>query len=214
MIIHNEPVMKAGDPLDKAKKVLIMSHGRGDSAASFIRFSEELEMTGFSFLAIQAIQNTWYPYSFLAPLSQNEPQLSMSLGGLSELLDNVRGLGFKPQDIYFLGFSQGACLTLEFCARNAQRYGGIIALTGGLLGEEINTSNYEGDFQGTNVFIGASDHDPHVPEYRIDESEVILGNMGATVTKKIYPGMGHVINRDEISIAREILSGTFRPIKK
>ena len=208
MIIHNKPVAQAGKPLGEAKKVLVMLHGRGDSAQAFIQLARELEVTDFTFLAIQAIQNTWYPYSFLMPLERNEPQLSLSLSGIAELLDDLQGLYFQKKDIYFLGFSQGACLTLEFCARNADRYGGIIAFTGGLLGEQVNTSLYQGNFQGTPIFIGASDHDPHVPEERIDASEVVLNRMGALINKKIYPNMGHTINADEISIANSILNGT------
>ena len=205
MIIHNEPVATAGQPLDQAKKALIMLHGRGDRAESFIRLAQELNTSDFAFLAPQAIQNTWYPHSFLKPLEQNEPQLSLSLSGVHELIDNLQGLHFGYEDIYFLGFSQGACLSLEYTARNARRYGGIIAFTGGLLGDTVDVSNYEGDFDGTPIFIGSSDHDPHVPEERIDESEVILKQMGASVTKKIYPGLGHTINDDEITHANNIL---------
>ena len=205
MIIHNEPVTTAGQPLDQAKKALIMLHGRGDRAESFIRLAQELDTSDFAFLAPQAIQNTWYPHSFLKPLEQNEPQLSLSLSGVHELIDNLRGLRFGYEDIYFLGFSQGACLSLEYTARYARRYGGVIAFTGGLLGDTVDVSNYEGDFDGTPIFIGSSDHDPHVPEERIDESEVILKQMGASVTKKIYPNLGHTINDDEITNANNFL---------
>lgn len=208
MIIYNEPVATAGVPLGEAKKVLIMLHGRGDRAASFVRLSQELNAPGFAHLAPQAIRNTWYPHSFLVPLPQNEPQLSLSLSGVNELVDNLTGLGFDAQDIYFLGFSQGACLSLEYGARHAKRYGGIIALTGGLLGDTVDVSNYAGDFVGTPIFIGSSDHDPHVPEARIDESEVILEQLGARVTKKIYPGLGHTINDDELQRANALLNAT------
>ena len=206
MIIHNELVAITGQPLDQAKKALVMLHGRGDRASSFIQLAQALTISNFACLAPQAIQNTWYPHSFLMPLSQNEPQLSLSLSGLSELMDNLQGLHFKAEDIFLLGFSQGACLCLEFCARNARRYGGLLAFTGGLLGDTVDVSNYQGNFEGTPVFIGSSDHDPHVPEARIDESEVILRQLGASVTKKIYPGMGHTINQDEIKQANAILN--------
>jgi phospholipase/carboxylesterase len=208
MIIHNQPVQQAGKPLSAAGKVLIMVHGRGDSAKSFIGLSDELNapVDEFAFLAIQAIQNTWYPYSFLAPVNQNEPNLSLSLSGMSELLDDLMGLRFSSSQIYFLGFSQGACLTLEFCARHAKRYGGIIAFTGGLIGESLIRTNYKGNFEGTPIFIGASKHDPHVPESRIEESQVILESMGANVIKKIYPGSRHTINQDELMMASLILN--------
>lgn len=209
MIINNEPVARAGEPFPRAKKALIMLHGRGDTAQNFLQLARELHVPDFAVLAPQAIQNTWYPRSFLAPLSQNEPQLSLSLSGLSELMDDLEGLKFKTQNIFFLGFSQGACLMLEFCARNARHYGGIIAFTGGLLGEKVDRSNYKGDFQGTPVFMGVSDHDPHVPKERINKSEIILSEMGASVTKKIYPGMGHTIDEDEIKIANTIFNNTY-----
>ncbi len=206
MIIHNEPVATAGVPLEQAKKVLIMLHGRGDRAASFVRLAQELNAPSVACLAPQAIQNTWYPHSFLMPLEENEPQLSLSLSGVHELVDNVTGLGFAAERIYFLGFSQGACMSLEYTARHARRYGGVIAFTGGLLGDTVDVSNYSGDFAGTPIFIGSSDHDPHVPEARIDESEVILQQMGAEVTKKIYPGLGHTINDDEIARVNVLLN--------
>lgn len=208
MIINNQPVVRAGEAFSHAKKALIMLHGRGDTAQNFVRLAEELNISDCAVLALQAIQNAWYPRSFLAPLSQNEPQLSLSLSGLAELVHDLEGLKFTSEDIFFLGFSQGACLTLEFCARHAKRYGGIIAFTGGLLGDEVDTANYAGDFMGTPIFLGASSHDPHVPEERIDKSEVVLSAMGASVTKKIYPGLGHTINQNELIIANTILQGT------
>ncbi len=208
MIIHNEPVAFAGKPLREAKKVLIMVHGRGDNAQNFVQLSSEFYANDFAFAAPQAIGNTWYPYSFMMPPEKNEPHLSMSLSAISELTHNLHGLGFKPGQLYFAGFSQGACLTLEYTARNARKYGGIIAFTGGLLGDEINVGKYSGDFAGTSVFIGASDHDPHVPEERVHESARVFTEMAAKVTKKIYPGMGHTINQDEINIANLILNDT------
>ncbi len=206
MIILNQPVATAGQPLTDAKRALVMLHGRGDRAEAFVRFSEQLKAPDFVFLAPQAIQNVWYPHGFMTPITQNEPQLSLSLSGVHEVIDNLMGLHFRPEDIYLLGFSQGASLSLEFGARNARCYGGIIAFTGGLLGDTVDVSNYQGDFGGTPVFIGSSDRDPYVPEQRIDESEVILKQLGADVTKKIYPGMGHTINADEIQHANTILN--------
>ena len=205
MIIHNEPVATAGEPLATAHKVVVMLHGRGDRAENFIRFSRELSVEKGAFLAPQAIQNTWYPFSFMEAVERNQPQLSLSLSGIHELLDNLSGLGFATQDIYLLGFSQGACLSLEYGARHAQRYGGIIAFTGGLIGQQIDTANYSGTFEDTPIFIGSSDHDPHVPEARIDESEEVLTDMGASVNKQIYPGIGHTIIKEEIQIAQQML---------
>ena len=205
MIIHNQPVVTAGEPLDSARKVVIMLHGRGDRAENFLRLSQEVSAEHTAFLAPQAIQNTWYPYSFLEPVEHNEPQLSLSLSGVAELMDHLEGLGFATPNIYLLGFSQGACLSLEYGARHAQRYGGIIAFTGGLIGQRIDTTRYSGTFDGTPIFIGSSDHDPHVPEERIDASEQVLSAMGAVVTKQIYPGIGHTIIDEEIKMARQLL---------
>ena len=208
MIIHNQPVAQAGLPLDKASKAVIMLHGRGDRADNFLSLSQELPQHDTAYLALQAIHNTWYPYSFMAPVEKNEPQLSLSLSAIHELVDNLEGLGFSSSQLYFLGFSQGACLSLEYSARYARPYGGVIALTGGLLGETINVSNYQGDFEQTPIFMGSSDHDPHVPEERINESEVILKGMKADIQKKIYPELGHSINDDELRIARQLLSNS------
>ena len=206
MIIHNEPVATAGEPLSSANKVVVMLHGRGDRAENFIQFSQELSVEKAAFLAPQAIQNTWYPFSFMEAVERNEPQLSLSLGGVAELMDNLQGLGFDAHHIYLLGFSQGACLSLEYGARHARRYGGIIAFTGGLIGQQIDAAQYSGNFEETPIFIGSSDHDPHVPEARIDESEQMLTELGASVTKKIYPGIGHTIVQEEIDAAQRILT--------
>lgn len=206
MIIHNEPVATAGEPLSSANKVVVMLHGRGDRAENFIRLSQELSVEKVAFLAPQAIQNTWYPFSFMEAVERNEPQLSLSLGGVAELMDNLQGLGFDYQNVYLLGFSQGACLSLEYSARHARRYGGVIAFTGGLIGQQIDTTQYSGNYEETPIFIGSSDHDPHVPEARIGESEQVLTEMGASVNKKIYPNIGHTIIQEEIDAAQRILT--------
>jgi phospholipase/carboxylesterase len=206
MITNSNNRVLSGSSLEKAEKVLIMLHGRGDSARSFIGLSRELELSGFAVMALQAEQNTWYPNSFLAPVSSNQPYLDESLGEIKKLAGELYGQGFAPGQIYLLGFSQGACLALEFAARNAKKYGGIIAFTGGLIGEGLSHHEYRGDFDHTPVFIGASDHDPHVPEQRIDETVYVLEKMGAKVEKIMYPGMGHTINREELDKANALLN--------
>jgi phospholipase/carboxylesterase len=215
MIIHNEHVEQAGATLEQASKALVMIHGRGDSARDFIGLHNSLNISRdeYAILAPQAIQNTWYPHGFMVPVQQNEPQLSLSLSGIGELVDNLQGLNLQPKDIYFLGFSQGACLMLEFCARHARRYGGMIAFTEGLIGQKLDISRYPGKFGGTPVFIGSSTLDPHVPESRIDETETILTRMEANVFRKIYPGMGHTINQDELRMANLILNDKLNPHK-
>lgn len=149
-------------------------------------------------LAPQATNNTWYPYSFLAPPWQNEPWLSSALQLLTNLLNDVLTKGVPTENIYFAGFSQGACLTLEFVTRNANKYGGVAAFTGGLIGDKIYSENYKGDFGGTPIFIGTSNPDPHVPVERVYATTNILKNMNAVVTEKVYNNMGHTINQDEI----------------
>ncbi|HYE53793.1 MAG TPA: dienelactone hydrolase family protein, partial [Chitinophagaceae bacterium] len=137
--------------------------------------------------------------------AQNQPWLSSALDLLKELVNDITAKGIAADHIYFLGFSQGACLTLEFTARNAQRYGGVVAFTGGLIGDKVYTANYSGDFGGTPVFMGTSDPDPHVPVARVNETEVILQKMNARVIKKVYRNMGHTINQDEIDQATALI---------
>jgi phospholipase/carboxylesterase len=197
-----------GTSLNQADRVVIMLHGRGDRASSFIHLSDEFPIEGAAFLAIQAKQNTWDPYSFLEPQQRNEPHLTTSLNAVDELVEELEKRGFTSQQLHFLGFSQGACLTLEYTTRHARRYGSITAFTGGLIGHELDANRYSGSFDGTSVFLGSSDHDPHVPESRIEASRDLLEKMGADVTMTIYPGMGHTINRAELSQATDLLQGS------
>lgn len=192
-------------PLKDAKKALIMIHGRGASAHDILSLSQHLEVNDFALIAPQADNHTWYPYSFLAPLEQNEPSLSKSLETIAATVEALEENGIKKEDIYFLGFSQGACLSLEFVARNATRYGGVVAFTGGLIGATLSDENYTGSFENTPIFIGTSNPDIHVPVERVNETETILKKMGALVTKKIYDNMGHTINQDEIDLANRLI---------
>src|SRR5690606_25059595 len=186
-------IIAAGKELGATSKVLILLHGRGASAEDILSLSSHLEVKEFSLLAPQATNNTWYPYSFLVPPSQNEPWLSSALQLVKELVNDVLGKGVPVENIYFTGFSQGACLALEFVTRNADKYGGIAAFSGGLIGDKINSENYKGDFKGTPVFIGTSNPDPHVPVERFYATTNILRKMNATVTEKVYSNMGHTI---------------------
>jgi phospholipase/carboxylesterase len=203
--MHQKNIIAAGKELNAESKVLILLHGRGSSAESMLSFSSHLEVNNFSLLAPQATNKTWYPYSFLAPPAQNEPWLSSALGLVKELLDDVRSKGIPAGHIYFCGFSQGACLALEFMARNADRYGGVAAFTGGVIGDKIYTENYKGDFKGTPVFMGTSNPDPHVPIERFHASAKILKDMNAAVTEKVYNNMGHTVNQDEIDNANRLI---------
>lgn len=201
--IHPKNIISSGSHLKDAKKVLIMIHGRGGSAEDILSLANFLNVKDFALLAPQANNHSWYPYSFMAPLSQNEPWLSAALSLIKETLNDAIAAGITEENIYFLGFSQGACLALEFVTRNATQFGGVAAFTGGLIGDRIYQENYKGDFKQTPVFIGSSDPDPHVPVERVNETTRILQSMNADVTEKIFQNMGHTITKDEIDLANE-----------
>jgi phospholipase/carboxylesterase len=203
--MHQKNIVSAGQDLKATSKVLIMLHGRGASAMDILSLAAHLNVKDYSLLAPEATNNTWYPYSFLAPQIQNEPWLSSALEQVKDLVDDLYQKGIPSQHIYFLGFSQGACLTLEFVARNANKYGGVVAFTGGLIGDNIGIESYKGNFEGTPVFIGTSNPDPHVPVERVYATTAILKKMHADVTEKIYNNMGHTINQDEIDNANNLV---------
>lgn len=197
----------AGMALNISGKVLILLHGRGGSAGDMLGLAGRLNTDGYSLYAPEAVNHTWYPSSFLRPVAENEPSLTMALDFLHSLVEDLELKGIPRDKIFFLGFSQGACLTLEFTARNASRYGGIIAFTGGLIGDQPAIERYKGDFKQTPVFIGTSDPDMHVPVERVETTAAQLLRMNAKVMTRIYPNMGHTINRDEIGNANQLLSG-------
>ena len=200
------PVLTAGTPLDQAEKAMVLVHGRGGTARDILSLTSELDHTGIAYLAPQADGNTWYPYSFLAPIANNEPHLSQSLDTIRLALERLAEAGIPPERTALLGFSQGACLVLEFAARNARRYGGIFGLSGGLIGPNGTPRDYAGSLEGTPVFLGCSDVDPHIPQERVIHSSEILQQLGAEVTMRIYPGMGHAVNEDELALVRENLA--------
>ncbi len=200
-----EDILKAGKSLDEADKVLIMIHGRGGSAEDILTLAEHLTVQNFALVAPQAPGNTWYPQSFLAPRNNNEPSLSRALGTIKATVSQLEEAGFTTGQIYFLGFSQGACLTLDYVAANAARYGGVVAFTGGVIGDQVDHRNYHGDFDGTPVFIGSSNPDMHVPVSRVKESTALLEGMGARVTEIIYENMGHTISQAEIAQVNKLI---------
>jgi predicted esterase len=200
-----QPVQIAGEQLDRARAALVMLHGRGASAEDILGLARELAIPGFAYLAPQASGNTWYPYSFLAPIEQNEPFLSSALAAVASVVTKVKEAGIPPERTAFLGFSQGACLTLEYVARNARRYGAVVAFTGGVIGPDGTPRDYPGSLDGTPVFIGGSDVDPHVPLSRLQESGQVFERLGANVDLRIYSNMGHTVNADELEAARAIL---------
>ncbi|MFL0686008.1 MAG: alpha/beta hydrolase [Algoriphagus aquaeductus] len=194
---------KKGLPLDQAKKALIMIHGRGATADSILSLSSHLNLTDYAIVAPQANGNTWYPYGFMASDEGNHASLERSLGFIEEVFSEILDAGILPEQIYLVGFSQGACLSLEFAARNARRLGGVAAFTGGLIGEQLNPEKYQGDFLGTPIFIGSSKQDFHVPASRIQESAVLLEKMGAEVTVKLFDDSEHTIRAEEIKLANQ-----------
>jgi phospholipase/carboxylesterase len=203
--MHQESIRTAGQPLGAASKALIMLHGRGGSAADILSLGRHLHVSAYALLAPQASQNTWYPQSFLAPPARNEPWLSDALATVGKAVAEAERNGISKENIYFMGFSQGACLMLEYVARNAARYGGVAAFTGGLIGDQVVEANYAGDFGGTPIFIGSSDPDFHVPVERVRASTTLLTKLGAQVTEKIYPNMGHTITQEEIDLANQLI---------
>jgi phospholipase/carboxylesterase len=203
--MHKKQIITAGKKLGEADKALIMLHGRGGSAEDILSLADYLEVKDFALFAPQATNHSWYPNSFMAPPVQNEPWLSSALQLLDELVNEIVKHGLTKENIYFTGFSQGACLTLEFVTRNATKWGGVAAFTGGLIGDKIYADNYKGDFEGAPVFIGTSNPDPHVPVERVHATVNILRSMHANVTEKVYDYMGHTINQDEIENANRIV---------
>ena len=203
--MHQRHIVKTGKEIAANNKALIMLHGRGATAADILSLTSHLDVKDFSLLAPQATNNTWYPYSFLAPPAQNEPWLSSAIQLIREVVDELIAKGIPAHHLYFAGFSQGACLALEFAARNANKYGGVAAFTGGLIGDKIYIENYRGDFQDTPIFIGSSDPDMHIPVERVHATTSVLQGMHASVVEKIYPNMGHTIIQDEIDQVNELI---------
>jgi phospholipase/carboxylesterase len=203
--MHQKNIVYAGKKLKDAKKALILVHGRGGSTEDILSLVPYLNIRDYAVLAPQATENSWYPYSFLFPPSQNEPWLSSALGLLNEIVFEIENNGIFKDRIYFSGFSQGACLSLEFIARNATRFGGMAAFSGGLIGDKIYTKNYKGNCNQTPVFLGSSDPDPHIPVDRVVATSDVLREMNANVSIKIYPAMGHTISQDEIERVNEMV---------
>lgn len=184
---------------------MIMVHGRGATAESILSLAQALGVDGFAFLAPQASGNTWYPNSFLSPIAGNEPGITSGLAAIGHAITLIAAAGITSDRTMLLGFSQGACLSLEYAARNALRYGGIACLSGGLIGPDETPRDYPGDFAGTPAFLGCSDVDSHVPAKRVIESAEVLERMGARVARRLYPGMGHLVNEDEIAAVRAMM---------
>jgi phospholipase/carboxylesterase len=204
MYTHQKNIVTAGTPAAQAKRALIMIHGRGASAQSMIPLSSYLELKDAAIFAPQASNHSWYPTSFIRPVEENQPALDSALELISSLVTDIVSAGIPADQIYFLGFSQGACLTLEYVTRNAMKYGGVIAFTGGLIGKDLQMENYKGDFDQTPVLITTSDPDLHVPLKRVKESTAIIENMNASIQMVTYPGKQHTITNEEIDLANRL----------
>lgn len=203
---QNIKALKYGASLHSAKAAMIMVHGRGATAESMFSLADEFAQPDFHYVAPQARNHTWYPYSFLQPIENNQPGLSSGLQRIHDLLKEIKEAGIPAEKIIILGFSQGACLSTEYTARHPQRLGGIVGLSGGLIGPEIDKSLYSGSMEQTPVFLGCSNIDPHIPKERVDETESVFEQLNSDVTKSIYPGMPHTVNEDEIKTVRGMMA--------
>lgn len=203
-IHQNRPLATAGANLETAAAAMILVHGRGATAQGMIQMAQPFMQGGVAYLAPQAGQHSWYPESFLEPVEQNEPERSSGLDRIAALVDQIHSAGLSTEQIMFCGFSQGACLASEYIARHPKRYGGAAILSGGLIGGSIDPAEYTGDLEHTPVFIGCSDTDPHIPESRVHETADVLQRLNADVDVRLYSGMGHRINQDEISAVKSL----------
>jgi len=200
-----DAVQFAGEAPERARVGAILLHGRGADAADILGLAAELDEPDVAYAAPDAHGHTWYPYSFLSPIEDNEPGISSGLGVIDALVARFAKAGIAADRLLLMGFSQGACLTLEYVARHPRRYGGVAGLSGGLIGPPGTPRDYPGSLEGTPVFLGCSDVDPHIPKERVAETAEVLGKMGAAVTMRLYSRMGHSVNDDELAAVREIL---------
>ena len=213
----NQPVRTAGLPLGalptpRAQAAMLMAHGRGATAESILTLSQAWNVPGFAYLAPQAAGNSWWPNRFLDPIESNEPYLSSALAAVESALATLKRAGIPPERTLLLGFSQGACLALEFAARHARRYGGVAALSGGLVGPDGTPRDYAGSLDGTPVFLGCSDADFHIPKARVEHSADVLRRLDAVVTMRLYPNMEHTVNEDELAFVEGLMKDVLRTI--
>jgi phospholipase/carboxylesterase len=207
----NQPLYTAGPPLASAQAAMILLHGRGASAQDILSLTGHFDPGSVAYLAPQAAGSQWYPNRFIAPIASNEPWLSSALARIEAILAQVQAAGIPVERTFLLGFSQGACLALEYAARHPQPYGGVFGLSGALIENGDQPRTYSGSLAAAPVFLGCSDVDFHIPLERVLRSAQIFRDLGATVTERIYPGMGHTVNEDEIRLIQELLSRTVKP---
>lgn len=203
---QRQPILTAGLPLDQATAAMVLVHGRGATAESILTLAPALNVPGFAYLAPQAKGNSWYPNSFLAPIQSNEPGITSGMQAIDDVIARIGAAGVPLDRTFLLGFSQGACLALEYTSRHPRRYGGVAGLSGGLIGPEGTPRDYQGSLEGTPVFLGCSDVDSHIPAARVLETADVMRKLGGHVTARLYPGMGHTINEDEIAAVRSMMT--------
>ena len=207
---QGQPILAAGEPLESARAAMILVHGRGANASDILGLAREFTIPGFAFVAPEAANHTWYPNSFLSPIPNNEPGISSGLAVIGGILADLAEVGIPSDRVVLLGFSQGACLSTEFAVRNPRRFGGVIGLSGGLIGPPEASRAYPGTLDGTPVFLGCSDVDQHIPKERVEESAAVFERMGATVTLRLYPGMPHTVNQDEVDFVRALMESLIK----
>jgi predicted esterase len=203
----SQPVLAYGAPLDRARVAMVMIHGRGASAESILTLAPALARRDVAYLAPQASGGTWYPFGFMSPIASNEPGITSAMRAVERAIGAIADAGIPAERTILLGFSQGACLASEFVARHARRWGGLAALSGGLIGPDDTPRDYPGSLDGTPVFMGCSDVDAHIPAQRVRESAEVLERLGGIVTMRLYPGMGHTVNDDEVEAVRGLIDG-------
>jgi predicted esterase len=206
---QGQPILYTGAGVEYAKAAMIMLHGRGATAKDILSLSTEFNYQDFAYIAPQAADYQWYPYRFIEPVEHNEPYLSSALKLVDGNVNAVVATGIPKSKIILLGFSQGACLALEYAARNPQRYGGIAGLSGGLIGDVLR--EYNGSMDGTPIFLGCSDKDFHIPKERVTESAAVFRRLGANVTERLYPNLGHTVNEDELATVSRMMAAISTP---
>lgn len=200
-----QPILTAGAPRGAADTAMVLLHGRGATANGILDLGDELDRSGVTFVAPQASRSRWYPYSFLAPREQNQPHLDSALRAVGDAVGVAVGAGVPRERVVILGLSQGACLGSEWAIRHPGRYGGVVALSGGLVGPEGTTWPENGSFDGMPAFFGCDEDDPHVPAWRVEESAAAFRERGADVTERLYEGVGHRVTDDEVAWVRSLL---------
>ena len=202
---QNAPVLAAGAKTEAARAAVILLHGRGGNAREILSLSGAFGRTDVAYVAPEASGNTWYPHRFLVPRAENQPHLDSAYRVVARLIADLARRGLPADKVILAGFSQGACLASDYAARNPERYGGVFAFSGGLIGDRVSPADFAGDLAGTPAFVGCSDVDGHIPADRVRLTADILKALGANVTLRLYPGMGHTINQDEINAAKAII---------